>query len=239
MDVKQATDTLNFYIRPQTFPLALKLCSSESELPEKVRVPVRDLGYQITLCQGIGIARRYGWTLAIGKEDQCCIGGARAMGFVSESPETSSEKALEFGKYSYLLLAPLHSTTFDPDVVAIYVNPAQAMRLTQAASGTPGQSESARQGVSAIASGFMDCGDIVARTTLSDECQLILPSGGDRIFGGTQDHEMIFTIPRSKVEGVLKGIDDTHKAGFRYPILTDLRHRPTLPPFLEIPKDAT
>ena len=103
MDVKQATDTLNFYIRPQTFPLALKLCSSESELPEKVRVPVRDLGYQIALCQGIGLARRYGWTLAIGKDDQCCIGGARAMGFVSESPETSPEKALEFGKYSYML----------------------------------------------------------------------------------------------------------------------------------------
>jgi len=59
MDVKQTTDTLNFYIRPQTFPLALKLCSSESELPDKVRVPMRDLGYQIALCQGIGLARRY------------------------------------------------------------------------------------------------------------------------------------------------------------------------------------
>jgi len=160
------------------------------------------------------------------------------MGFISESPETSSEKTLEFGKYRYVLLAPLHNATFDPDIVAIYVNPAQAMRLTQAASGTPGQSESARQGVSAIASGFMDCGDIAARTFLTDECQVILPSGGDRIFGGTQDHEMIFTMPRSKVEGVLKGLEDTHKTGFRYPILTDLRHRPALPPFLEIPKDA-
>jgi len=57
MDLKQASDTLNYYIRPQTFPLALKLCQSGSELPEKVRIPLRDLGYQIALCQGIGLAQ--------------------------------------------------------------------------------------------------------------------------------------------------------------------------------------
>ena len=235
MDFKQVTDTLNFYIRPQTFPLALKLCQSESELPEKVRMPVRDLGYQITLCQGVGLARRFGWTMAIGKDDQCCIGGAIAMGFLSEVPAgmtADAEKALDFGKYSHLLVAPLHTTNFEPDVVVIYGNSAQAMRLVQAASLAFGQ------GISAVASGSMDCGDIVARTTLSDECQFILPSGGDRVFGSTQDHEVIFTMPPSKIEAVLKGLEDTHKAGFRYPILTDLRHRPALPPMLEIPKAA-
>lgn len=235
MDFKQVTDTLNFYIRPQTFPLALKLCQSESELPEKVRMPVRDLGYQITLCQGVGLARRFGWTMAIGKDDQCCIGGAIAMGFLSEVPAgmtADAEKALDFGKYSHLLVAPLHTANFEPDVVVIYGNSAQAMRLVQAASPAFGQ------GISAVASGSMDCGDIVARTTLSDECQFILPSGGDRVFGSTQDHEVIFTMPPSKIEAVLKGLEDTHKAGFRYPILTDLRHRPALPPMLEIPKAA-
>ena len=233
MDVKEVNDTLNFYVRPQTFPLALKLCRSESELPERVRMPVRDLGYQITLCQGIGLARRFGWTMAIGNEDQCCIGGAAAMGFLSEAPtvpQASSEKTLQFGKYSHLLIAPLHNATFEPDVVVIYGNSAQAMRLVQAAGGG--------QGISTVASGTMDCGDIVARTSRSDECQFILPSGGDRVFGSTQDHEVIFTMPRSKVEAVLKGLEDTHKAGFRYPILTDLRHRPALPPFLEMPKAA-
>jgi len=180
MDLKQVNESLNFYIRPQTFPLALKLCPSQSELPEKVRIPMRDLGYQITLCQGIGLARRFGWTMAIGREDQCCIGGAAAMGFVSEAPampQTSSDKTLDFGKYS-----------------------------------------------------------IVARTHHSDECQFILPSGGDRVFGSTHDHEVIFTMPRSKIEAVIKGLEDTHNAGFRYPILTDLRHRPALPPFLEMPQ---
>ena len=69
-------------------------------------------------------------------------------------------------------------------------------------------------------------------------CQFILPSGEDRIFGSTQDHEVIFTMPKSKFQAVIEGLANTHKVGFRYPVLTDLRHRPALAPFLEIPKDA-
>ncbi|MBA7674612.1 hypothetical protein ES703_82832 [subsurface metagenome] len=232
MDLKQVNETLNLYIRPQTFPLALKLCTSESELPERVRMPMRDLGYQITLCQGVGLARRFRWMLAVGKDDQCCIGGARAMGFIAEQPEEDLAKRLESGKYSHLLIAPIEITDFEPDVIVIYGNPAQAMRLVQAVVRGTGSS------VSATATGSGDCGDIVARTTLSDQCQFIMPSGGDRAMGGAQDHEVIFTMPKSKVEAVLKGLEDTHKAGFRYPIVTDLRHSPTLPSFLQIPKEA-
>lgn len=242
MDPKQVESTLNFYIRPQTFPLALKLCASEEELPEKVRRPARDFGYKIALCQGIGMARRFGWTLAIGKEDQCCILGAATMGFVSEVPEAlpaSPEKTLDFGKYSHLLVSPLYSVSFEPDVLLIYGNSAQAMRLVHAAS--PGTAEAkiptpGRGGIPAIASGGMDCGDIVARTTKSNECHFILPSGGDRVFGSTQDHEVIFTAPWSKVETVMQGLENTHKAGFRYPVLTNLRCRPELPPFLDMDK---
>ena len=109
---------------------------------------------------------------------------------------------------------------------------AQAMRLAQSATRSAGDS------VSAIVTGAGDCGDIVARTTKTNQCQFILPSGGDRIFGGSQDHELIFTIPCSKIEAVMNGLEETHKAGFRYPVLSDLRHAPLLPPFLQIPKEA-
>jgi len=232
MDFKQVDEALNQYIRPQTFPLALKLCQSEGELPEKVRMPVRDLGYQVTLCQAVGIARRFRWALAVGKDDQCCAGGASAMGFIKERPDDDPMKHLETGKYSHLLIAPTEMADFEPEVILVYGDPAQVMRLVQSAVRSAGLK------VSAIATGGGDCGDIVARTTLSDQCQSILPSGGDRVFGGTQDHEFIFTMPRSKVEAIVKGLGETHQAGFRYPILTDLRHAPALPPFLQIPKEA-
>jgi len=232
MDLKQANETLNTYLRPQTFPLALRLCQSESELPERTRMPVRDMGHQVTLCQGYGIARRFRWAVAVGKEDQCCVGGASAMGFLAQRPNEEAAKRLETGKYSHLLMAPAEIADFPPDFLLLYVNSAQAMRLAQSATRSAGES------VSAIATGAGDCGDIIARTVNSGQCQCILPSGGDRVFGGAQDDELIFTIPTGKMETVINGLEETHRGGFRYPVLTDLRHAPALPPFLQMPKDA-
>lgn len=237
MDLKEINEALSLYIRPSSFPVAYKLLRSDDELPERIRIPMRDLGYPITLCQATALTRRYGWTMALSKDDQCCIGGAQAMGFVSTgggSEIVAADKRHEHGKYKYHLTAVLDRADFQPDVIAIYGNSAQIMRLVQAAIGGPGGSGT----VNAVATAISDCGDIAARTVLSNECQAILPSGGDRVFGSTQDHEMIFAMPCSKVEEVIRGLASTHKAGFRYPIVTDIRHRPNLPPFLEVPKDT-
>ncbi len=75
MNLKEVNEALNFYVRPQTFPLAVKMCQSSGELPEKARIPKRDMGTAIAVCQGIGLARRYGWTIAIGKDDESCPHG--------------------------------------------------------------------------------------------------------------------------------------------------------------------
>lgn len=236
MDLKKIDDAINQYIRPQAFPVALKLCQSDDDLPEKVRMPMRDLGYPIALCQATALTRRFGWSMALGKEDQCCIGGANTMGFESggEGGPVGEDKQLEPGKFKYHLTATLDRADFEPDVIVIYGNSAQIMRLVQSATGGPGGEGT----VNAVATGFGDCGDVAARTVISDECQFILPSGGDRVWGSTQDHEVIFTMPKSKFEVVTQGLENTHKMGFRYPVITDIRHRPNLPPFLEIPKES-
>lgn len=236
MELKEMNEMINQYVRPQTFPIALKLVQSDDQLPERVRMPMRDLGHPVTLCQATAMTRRYGWSMAVGKEDQCCIGGHRTMGFDASGAAgpVGEDKQLEPGKYKYHLTASLDRADFEPDVIAIYGNSAQIMRLVQSATGGPGGSGK----VNAVATGFGDCGDIAAHTFLSNECQFILPSGGDRVFGSTQDHEVIFTMPRSKFEAVAQGLENTHKMGFRYPVIADVRHRPNLPPFLEIPKES-
>jgi len=228
-------ELFNRYIKPQTSPLALKLFQTENEIPEKVKFPVKDLGYQVALCQAFGMARRYGSILAVGKDDQCCIGGAVAMGFIADAPQAEAfmaGKKLDVGKYSHVLIAPFEKAAFEPDLLVLYVNPAQAMRLSHSAIMGAGQTVTAR------ASGFGDCGDVVANGTTTNECQFILPSGGDRVYGSTQDHETIFTIPGNLVETIANGLEATHKMGFRYPVLTDMHHRPALAPFLEIPKKS-
>jgi hypothetical protein len=48
MELKLLNEMINRYVRPTSFPIALKLCRSEDELPNKARVPMRDMGYPIT-----------------------------------------------------------------------------------------------------------------------------------------------------------------------------------------------
>jgi uncharacterized protein (DUF169 family) len=173
MNLKEINVALNRYIRPQTFPVSYNLVRSDDELPERVKMPLRNLGYLITLCQGTALTRRYGRTMALGKEDQCCIGGAQTMGFVSEggSGPVGVPSQHELGKYKYHVTVTLDRADFEPDVIAIYGNSAQIMRLVQSAIGGPGGSGK----VNAVATGFCDCDDIAARTVVSDECQASFP----------------------------------------------------------------
>jgi uncharacterized protein (DUF169 family) len=243
MELKQVVEALNFYIRPQTFPLALKM-GQEGDIPERARRPVKDMGLAIPVCQGVGMARRYGWIIAMGREDNICPYGGLALGFfppkegfldgtylgASESKEAAIETAkvlrmLEYGKYSHLIISPLHMANFEPHLILLYGNSAQILRLVQ------GRLFSTGGALTSQISGGFDCSDIIPGTMLSDECQVILPCNGDRIFGSAQDQEMAFTIPWSKVEMTLQGLEAGHKSGLqRYPIPSYLRFQPQFPP---------
>jgi len=245
MNVKEITDMLNFYIRPQTFPVAVKMFSPLEKIPDKARFPKHNLGSAISVCQGVGLVRRYGWTVAIGKEDQNCPHGLFVLGFIrGESYLDGSSGAaagvgkkedlasvarglsrFEYGKYSHLLAAPLDAATFPPDFIMIYGNPAQVARLVQGSFTATGKA------VTTPTFGGVACSSFVARTMLTDECQVILAGAGDRYFALTQDHELAFTIPWSKAELVMQGLEKGHKSGMhRYPTPSVLRLDGALPP---------
>ncbi|MBI2846382.1 MAG: DUF169 domain-containing protein [Chloroflexi bacterium] len=246
MELKEINEALSFYVRPQTFPLAIRMCQSAEEIPQKARLPKRNMGFPVTVCQGIGMARRYGWTLAVGKDEESCPYGALALGFVptkdkfvdgsfAESLSRGSGAAaarsaealprLEYGKYSHVLISPLHAVTFEPHVVVIYGDSAQVMRLVQGAVYERGGY------LTSSAAGGRDCADIISQTMLSGECQFVLPCNGDRIFGMAQDHEMAFSMPWSRVESTIRGLKAGHESGLqRYPIPSYLRFEAALPP---------
>lgn len=47
----------------------------------------------------------------------------------------------------------------------------------------------------------------------------VVPSSGERIFGGTQDHEMAFSVSRSKFKDMAEGLEYVGKhGGFRFPV---------------------
>ncbi|MFC1904953.1 DUF169 domain-containing protein [Chloroflexota bacterium] len=246
MELKQISQAIDFYIRPACFPLALKILGSSQEIPSKARIPKRDLNTEVALCQAIAMGRLYGWTMAFGHDDHYCPYGALTLGHVPLKPyfleatyweegmlpgtregaikTNQTKKTLEYNKNNYLLLSPLDRADFIPDLIVIYANSAQVMRLVQAAIHGKGGA------ITSSASGGRDCSDIIAAPLLSDECRFILPGGGDRIWGLTQDDEMVFSIPIGQAESVANGLEATHKMGWRYPIPSFIRFTPQQPP---------
>jgi uncharacterized protein (DUF169 family) len=240
-DVEQA---LNTYIRPLTFPLAIKMLKSEEEIPEKTRRPFQQMNIKVAICQGIGMARKLGWAVAMGKEDmQCSLGAAPfgffknidffnegniAAGMFTPSKEIGKREEdlidrFEHGLYSHILVAPLNRAAFDPDLIMMYGNPAQIMRLVQGSLYSDGGA------VSSSSMGRLGCATIISVIT-RDECRYVVPGNGDRVFGMTQDWEMAFMIPASKIDTVLDGLANTHKSGVRYPITSFFNFQAAFPP---------
>jgi MtaA/CmuA family methyltransferase len=245
IDVKTADRELQTYIRPQTFPVAIRMLKPGEPIPERAKRPARDFKKLSMNCQVIDMARRYGWMIALTREDHICSLGIAALGFekpthlhasgtlcegmYTETKEAGqrSEAAVDSftpGEYATLLVAPLDRTTFEPHLVCIYANPAQVMRLTQAALWKRGGKLASSFG------GRIDCSEIIVTTMRTDRPQVILPCSGDRIFGQTQDHEMAFTIPWNQMEEIVEGLRGTHNGGIRYPITQFLEYEAKLPP---------
>ena len=154
MDAKAIEAAIAEYIRPQTFPVAARFCAGPEEFPPKTRRPKRDLGVEVAICQTVGIARRYGWLLGLTEEDLSCPFGMVAFGFAKDTPAmnageycaglyTATPEAgarseatvprLEYSPTKALLIGPLARWEGPFDVVAVYANSAQVMRLAQAA----------------------------------------------------------------------------------------------------------
>ncbi len=244
IDLKEVEQALNTYIRPLTFPLAIKMLKTEEEIPEKTRRPFQQMKKKVAICQGIGMARKLGWVVAMGKEDMQCSLGAAHFGFfknidfydegnIAAGMFTASKEAgkkeedlvdrFEHALYSHILVAPLTRAAFEPDLILIYGNPAQVMRLIQGALHNEGGA------VQSLSLGRLGCATII--TVMKNvECRYSVPGNGDRIFGMTQDYEMCFMMPASKVDTVLDGLTQTHKAGVRYPITSFFNFEATFPP---------
>ena len=245
IDVKTADRELTTYVRPQTFPVAIRMLRPGEAIPERAKRPARDFKKLSMNCQVIDMSRRYGWTIALTREDSICSLGIAALGLekpthlhhsgtlcegmYTETKEAGrrSEAAVDAfrpGEYAGLLVAPLDRAAFEPDLVCIYATPAQVMRLTQAALWKRGGKLTSSFG------GRIDCSEIVVTTMRTGEPQVILPCSGDRIFGQTQDPEMAFTIPWSRMEEIVEGLQGTHAGGIRYPITQFMEYEAKLPP---------
>lgn len=251
---KEFNQVVEEYIRPLTFPVAVKFVKDGEPFPEKTRFPAKSAGCRWALCQGIAMARRVGWKVGFQQEDHSCVIALMMFGY-EEEPEAVKNGEIVYPYYAEtieagqktqegvpglplhtikgIVVAPLSKADFDADVVLVYGNSAQIIRLVQGALYRQGgKIESAFTGRGA-------CGSELIVPYQTQECKVIIPGGGERIFAHTADDELVFAAPVSRLEDVAAGVLATHKSGIaRIPTpFGGMRAQPTYPEkYLEIAK---
>lgn len=241
---EKLNEALASYIRPLTFPVALKFLKDEP-YPMKVRRPTA-LGNKLTLCQGYSLVRKYGWVMGFEMEDCACGPQLAYFGAIpytekqreggiiypiyTKTPEGAKKAEsllprLPEGMYDRIILAPLDKTEFEPDVIMIYVNPGQAARLIQGAAYCQGEP------VTSTASGRCACISEIVSPYLKKGFSFTVPGAGEKVFALTADDEMVFSLHASRIDELVEGLATTHKSGIgRYPWpIAGVKAKPSMP----------
>jgi uncharacterized protein (DUF169 family) len=245
--MKEAAEFIRNDIRLKTLPVAVKFLKSKKEFPEKTRQPSVALGKRIAICQGVTMARIYGWTIGLAKEDVICVPAAIVFGFSDSSDppaslaglfseinfasneeraqkETSSMSRFENGEIEAFVLSPVEKASFDPDTVLMYGNPAQAMRLAQAWSYMEGERVLGHFG------GKVECDEYLIAPFKTQSPRVVIPGQGERIFAGTQDDEVVFAFPGKSLPGLAEALKEAGRAiGARYPVTPYQNFEPDFP----------
>ncbi len=228
-------------LRLDTFPVAIKMYKNAEELPRK------PLNFKLNICQLVSMARYAKKSNSGIPEKMVCSMGAACVGLIKTpepirtgraavGPYTRDEKAgkrfmentFKIGdsgkKYDAIMVAPLESVDFEPDAVVLYATPAQIMRLIHANTYDTGEKTTA----DTVAEAAL-CSSI--GFAISKQKPIIgFPCAGDRIFGGTQNHELLMAIPFSEMNRILKNLEETAKGGFSvYPVPPNMMWTPTMP----------
>ncbi len=211
----------------RSFPLAVKMLTDESQIPEGALRPKRDRGYHLAQCQAFSLSRFQGLTLAMLKEDNWCWGALFAYGLIDPAltdkfPELQNDKTvvpmLEYGKYTGVLSAPLKSASFEPDIVLIYSNTGQLRQMLHVLSFI-------RQGVvDSPIYPVASCALSVVPAMHGKSC-ITLPDPGEIGRGCAGEDEIIYSLPAGKVADLasqLKTFDDRHM-GYRDHAFLEIR----------------
>lgn len=234
---------LREFINPDTFPVAVKLLGDASQIPASIKRPLRDLNVPMAPCQGSAMARRYGWTVAFGPEDVGCAIAAHTYGWERVKNEAGAIefftrmnyvhdqeagrealagfRQLDLGDKLAVVYSPLERTKVEPDVVLIYTNAAQMMRLIHGATYRTG-----RPIQSSFSGRASSCTEGVIGAYLDNAPKVVVPGNGDRVWATCQDHEMVMAVPAGRLDEVVEGVRKTHQKGIRYPIPSYIRYRP-------------
>lgn len=195
----------------RTSPIAVKMLEKEEDIPHGAYRPKKDQGVHLAQCQAFAMSRRDKATVAMLKEDHWCPAALIAYGLVPKPAVRSGHPydSFEYGKYIGVVTAPLKTTTFEPDVVIVYSNTAQLRSLLLAMKVAD---------VPLVNGHFFppSCAYAVVHVMLTGKYWVVLPDPGEYQRALTGEGEIMFSIPKERLAGLLSDIKQGEDKMFAY-----------------------
>jgi uncharacterized protein (DUF169 family) len=189
----------------KTSPIAIKMLEKPEDIPEGAIRPKKDRGYHLAQCQAFAMTRRQRMTIAMLKEDHWCWAPLLAYGMVEDPHDPfvdahTSFPRLEYGKYIGMVTGPLKSANFEPDMVLIYSNTAQLREMISVVK---------FQEHNLVKSEFDpidSCVYSVVPVITGGQYRITIPDPGEYSRAMAGEDEMIFSVPKDKLEGLAEGV---------------------------------
>jgi uncharacterized protein (DUF169 family) len=230
-DWKGLTQEMERLLRLRNYPVAYKRLEDAKDLENIPKI--RRLDRPFTFCQVPALVRIRGWTIGITAEDNIWSRCSRINGLADATEGSMAEESVVLGntwlasgeqamkqqaaypripKGEALVLAPLASGKFEPDIVLIYETPARLMMMLC------GLQKIEFERFKFFFVGEGACADSLAQCYVSQKPSLALPCFGERRFGEVRDEELVLALPAAFVEKAVEGMLKLSSIGFRFPI---------------------
>jgi len=212
-EFNQYGEDLEKFLILRSSPIAVKMLEREGDIPKEAIRPKKDRGYHIAQCQAFAMSRREGTTVAMLKEDHWCPTAPMAYGLVNRPDSivkmSHPYECFEQGKYIGVVTAPLKRATFLPDVVIMYSNPAQLRGLLLSMK---------TEDVPQVSGHFFppSCGWSIVNPMRTGKYWVVLPDPGEYQRALTDEGDMMFSIPQSKMPVLMTGLRNYEKGPFAY-----------------------
>jgi len=208
------------------FPVGVKMIETSEELDaiQYKGQPLKRLEKELAACQPISQARYLGSVMGIEtwRVSVCRLGGdvlgVDVGDYVHVYTNTYFQDAdsarnmiattprFERGKYQAMVVGPLEKIPVEPDVVVVYGNVAQILRIINGYLYDKG----GRLQFSASGDAGL-CSDTIVLPMQSGRPHVAIPCNGGRILGLPNNTDLACGIPYGLLEGILEGIEFTGK----------------------------
>lgn len=214
-DYNSYGEDLEGILQLRTSPIAVKMLEKEEDIPEGAIRPKKDRGYHLAQCQVFAMSRRSGEMIAMLKEDNWCWAPLMGYGLVEDPQDDFVNNHAYFprfkvGKYVGIVTAPLKTAPFEPDMVLVYSNTAQLRNLIGAVKSHD------KTLVTSVFDPIDSCVYSVVPVIENNEYRVTIPDPGEYERAMAGEDEMIFSIPKDKLLGLIETLRETDRRGGSY-----------------------